>query len=1098
MDFSTHKRSLLVLALLLIVVSFLEVVLLSSLYSENTTQSNKRPGLEESINASDDSIYIFSPQRGINSLNSSQNNVSSAGGEIIVSASSSNRSNSSAIIRSRSSSGNKGTRIIVPGSFSNSSILNSSENESWDFMNHSEDFGNNGSNSEEEEHNSETDASNEIGSSEGQQSNSSSSGNNAGDGSFTKTLLWNGETPVWEDSMDYFRGEITHDSSLIYKGNSAFEGRPSVYLAPGIRFEGHPLYRKAISSFERIEFYVKTASGGQTSFNLSFETYVPSQRVSRSVNIEPYIVDGGKVDNNYKLVSIPLSVFKTEDYPLDSLEILYFGTAQDGSRIYVDNIVLVAGSLTPYVPNPPANGGVQTPNTIPSSSDALNLEFLSESVIKLSSSNPITLDSNKNIQFYKISSNEDNNYANGRTPSRVGMESHLTGFVTARNSLWGDSNAPIGQFSLYLILDQPLKDGTKYGLALKNLKDKDGKSYSANSLQFTYQDNTITGSVKANQVGYLLNSPKYGYIGNYLGDAGAMQFAPKGCAIINANTNTQVYEGKISFRGEDSILSGERVYECDFSDFNSLGTYYLHVPGAGRSYNFTIGNEIYNEVYLKTARFYYYQRDGIDLTSSHAGEWARAGGHIYTDLHAKIHSISKTSSKYNSLYNNELVAPAGDFDVSRGWYDAGDYGKYVLTAAPAVFELFTAYELMPEKFSDNQLNIAESGNGVPDLLDELKWEIDWVRNMQSGDGGVFERVVTEYYASTMPADDIAQRYLSPKTTHATADYAAMLAMAARVFKSNAAFEKTYPGYTSDLLARAEKAWQFLENHPHATPAQSFTDESIVGGGSYYEVPEEGGPESDVDNRAWAAAELYKTTGKKKYEDAFKIYWKQYPSMFGYNEFNQHQKKASWAYATTKFSTDGSLVNRYKQDLKYELERPDPLGIIYNTVNNVYRQGFRADTPSYIGWGTYAKSSTYAWELIKASYLLNQPDYIKYAQINLDVQLGNNPQSQSYITGVGSQYPKDPLSTISALDGIDEPVPGLAVYGPYYSLEQGNPYKKIALSTDYWYPSGKENGPYPILRRYSDVRELVEMSEYGIGDSAPGVAAFAYFSNWKGK
>ncbi len=884
----------------------------------------------------------------------------------------------------------------------------------------------------------------------------------------TSFILWGGESSQSRVSGLFWNGKPVTNG--CYSGNWCFQTVLSKDSGARISLEGQDSYRKDLSGADEIGFYAKANVDSGITLDISLETWIPFNHSVTKVNIGKYLASGS-LNRDYQFVRIPLSDFKNNSsYPLSS---------------GVDAIIFTLPSLVSSTPQVHIDQIMVLDNTPLKIS---SIEILSNRVIRIRTNDAYNFSSVANLNNYKLWSNTDPSFSSSVSPVKAGRQIYLAGFKNDHISLLANPGAPNASYELYLIFDNPLYSGHNYTLIVKNMQDSLGHSFpQSRQFQFQYEDwKTIGGSVKTNQVGYLPDSPKYAYVGNYLGEAGALPVESSLCEIRDSFNNQALFRSQTQFRGEDIKLSGEIVYECDFSTFNKTGSYYVYVQGYGRTYPFKISEDVYNDVFLKTARMYYYQRAGIALEPKYAEKWARAAGHIETDKKATIHSSQKDSP----LYAGEVIGST--LDMSRGWYDAGDYGKYVITAPPSVFPLFSAYELYPEKFSDAQLNIPESGNGIPDILDELKWEIDWVKNMQSGDGGVFDRVVTRYYALTMPEGDLAQRNIAEKTTQVTADYAAMLAMAARVFKSNAAFEKTYPGYTSELLARAEKAWQFLENHPNTIPAEGFTKEGIVGGGTYVELSEDG-IGSDVDNRAWAAAELYKTTGKQKYHNAFVIYWTKRGPLWGWNEFQHHQRKASWAYATTKFSVNNELVNKYLKDLKLEIERPDVYGIKFNTLNNVYRNGYRSDVPSYIGWGSFAKSSTYAWELIQAAYLIHNSSYIEYAKINLDAQLGNNPQYFSYITGVGFTYPKDPLSTISALDGIDEPLPGLAVYGPYYSLEQGNIYKRIALSGDYLYPAGKENGPYPILRRYFDISEMVEMNEYGVGDSAPGVAVFAYFS-----
>ncbi|HIH09878.1 MAG TPA: cellulose 1,4-beta-cellobiosidase [Candidatus Diapherotrites archaeon] len=675
-------------------------------------------------------------------------------------------------------------------------------------------------------------------------------------------------------------------------------------------------------------------------------------------------------------------------------------------------------------------------------------------------------------------------------PAQTGRQSFLKGFEGGDNILFGNPDAPVRESYIFLKFERPMESGKTYTLTVNNPANSRGIYF---RVDFD-EKMLVNGSVKANHVGFLPDSPKIAYIGNYLGDAGPMEIkSPLECEIRNSGSGAIELTVPARFRAEDEKMSGETVYDCDFSEFETIGSYYVLVKGIGRTHNFNISPDVYNDVSRKSLRLYYYQRDNLDLLPQYAGIWHREGGHTETDRHARIHESHIDSP----LYGGEK--PGGTIDVTGGWFDAGDYGKYVITSAPALFPMFSAYELYPEKFTDD-LNIPESGNGAPDLLDETKWETDWLSKMQAPDGGVYDRVVTQYYANSMPGLDMQERDIAPKNTHVTALFAAELAAASRVYKSNDAFEKAYPGYADSLLLQSEKAWNFLERHPHATPAQGPIRPAGIGGGDYSDPPLDDGTEGDADNRAWAAAELYKTTGGQKYHEAFVRYWSMLPPLFGYNEFQHHQRKASWAYATTKnHPVNAGIAKQIRDAMRDEIRQENQYGFLYNTQKNVYRNGFRQDVIPYLGWGNYTKSTTYAWQLIMASYLLEDTSLIDAAKANLDFQLGANPLYFSYITGVGFDYPKNPLHTPSILDGVEEPVPGIPVYGIYYSLPAGNIYGRKATDHSVIYPAGKEaDDPYPVLRRYFDVSSLVEMSEFGIGDAAPGAMVFAYFSNPEGK
>lgn len=363
---------------------------------------------------------------------------------------------------------------------------------------------------------------------------------------------------------------------------------------------------------------------------------------------------------------------------------------------------------------------------------------------------------------------------------------------------------------------------------------------------------------------------------------------------------------------------------------------------------------------------------------------------------------------------------------------------------------------------------------MSDLLDEARWEVDWLKDMQAADGGVHIKVATRDWPTTIPEGDTATRDVAPKTTHSTAQYAAVLAMAAR------AFAGPWPGYAAECRRRAERAWAFLERHPRPVPRSGFVNPEGIGGGAYTD------PDGDVDDRAWAA-ELYKTTGREAYHEAFGRLWAEHPPTWGWNAWQHHQQQASWAYATTAHPTVRDRVEAYRADLRLLVEE-----LIERTEANQYHNAYRSDVAEWIGWGAFAQSTRYAWEILLASHLLDEPAWRRPALLNLDTQLGANPLSLSFITGVGARYPMDPLHHPSLHDGVDEPVPGLPVFGPHHRLTEDNPW--FVAAKEVFYPAARrDEDPYPLLRRYADSNKLVPMNEFTIVEIAQAAVVFAAFS-----
>jgi hypothetical protein len=837
-------------------------------------------------------------------------------------------------------------------------------------------------------------------------------------------LLFNGETPDIS-TCSFSNGNA--DNTNQYSGNYCFQGNPTMWAGAGINLNCQNSWRIDISKYDELWFYAKcSAPASSTTISITGWPYS-----SKIVDISNYI-PGGALTGTYQLVRIPIDSLKTNLYNLSSIEYIYL-SASSSEVIYADNFYAMDLS----------------PNTI------TNYEMLSEHAVHLNVSGSYDTTDVKILSNYNIISTDDADFFTAQQPAQLGMRYFVAGFDPSTPN-------PDVKYELYLIFNSNMKNGKHYELTVTNVKDRSGNNFlSPQHFSFVYNNqNYINNSVKVNQVGYLPQSPKYGYTGNYLGSAGLMQITPASFEIRDAASGNVMYTGTPSFRANDTRLSGEKVYECDFENFTTPGKYFLYVPGVGRSYPFKIGSTVYDSVYYTCARGLYYQRCGTALPTPYAAPlWARGACHVNDGF---LH----TSQSSSPLYNAESIG--ANVNVVHGWHDAGDYGKYTVTASGALYYLFLAYDLYPEKFGDNEHNIPESGNAVPDILDEAKWEIDFLKEMQAPDGGVYQLIADAQWASGMPNLDSATRHILEKTTFATGCYAASMAAAYRCF------HPFWPVYADTCLARSKRAMNFLLAHPTEAPVGGFYLPSGFNSGGYTD------DEGDVDERAWASAELYKSTGIALYDSLFTFYWSQHPLGWGYN-YKHRQTEASLTYATiTAWPVNTSIVSQIKTWYNASIEGYQ----IARTDSNYYHNANRTDVSAWIGYGSFAQSTRYAWDLIVEHYLSGNnisgnQRYVNYAKINLDTQFGDNPQNLCYITGLGSSCVKNPLVNESAYRGLS-PYPGVPVYGPMSHLNASNPYNAAVQSPNNLYPDGQdETKPYPLLRRYYDCIENDATTEFDI-------------------
>ncbi|MBI1226764.1 MAG: T9SS type A sorting domain-containing protein [Bacteroidetes bacterium] len=298
--------------------------------------------------------------------------------------------------------------------------------------------------------------------------------------------------------------------------------------------------------------------------------------------------------------------------------------------------------------------------------------------------------------------------------------------------------------------------------------------------------------------------------------------------------------------GTTHAQSGDKVWWFDFSTVTTPGDYYIYdsTNDVG-SYQFSIGEDVYNLAQKHVLRMFYLQRCGTPKTATNAGSWQ--------DLECHTHALQDLNCRSVSEPNNGTT----EKDLSGGWHDAGDFTKYVNFTWAPVHSLLFAYQENPSVFGDNN-NIPESGNGIPDVLDELKWELDWLLKMQLSDGSVLMKVGVPCFEAASPASaDLTQRLYGPAQASSTRAAASMFAHAAIVYGGLG--DPAMNTYAATLLEKAELAWTWIT----ANPGTSSYDNSGFCSAN---------PEWDVDTqneaRTGAAAMLFAATGNTAYRTYF--------------------------------------------------------------------------------------------------------------------------------------------------------------------------------------------------------------------------------------
>jgi endoglucanase len=493
-------------------------------------------------------------------------------------------------------------------------------------------------------------------------------------------------------------------------------------------------------------------------------------------------------------------------------------------------------------------------------------------------------------------------------------------------------------------------------------------------------------NIKVDQVGYPLHAQKIALV-----SGGAQTFEVK-----RASDNATMFHGELSASALDSD-SGDTLQAADFSSLQQLGRYYLQVPGIGRSWTFSIGEDVFSRTFYLATRAFYGQRCGtaVDLGPEFPG-YTHAACHLQGSYHA-------SSGK------------EGPRESARGWHDAGDYGRYMVNSGITTGTLLRAWELFGPKLAGIKLNIPESGNGTPDLLNEVRWNLEWMLKMQDEDGGVWHKQTSEHFPGfVMPEDDRTVSFVigtdrAPyKSTCATADLAAVAAMAARVY------EPYDPAFAAKNLHAAREAWTWTERYPNVT----FRNPPGITTGEY-------GDTDCGDERLWAAAELWRTSGEPLYSRYFlDNYAKYLPNLRAPNpeSWRVVAPMGLWAYAlATRPGADPQARAAIRQEALTAARE-----IVNRTRRNPYRVSLAAT--DYV-WGSNGQAASYGVQLLVANVLSPDPALVEIALDNLHYLLGRNTFSLSWVTQVGDNPFRHPHHRPSGAGKNSEPWPGLLSGGP---------------------------------------------------------------------
>lgn len=577
--------------------------------------------------------------------------------------------------------------------------------------------------------------------------------------------------------------------------------------------------------------------------------------------------------------------------------------------------------------------------------------------------------------------------------------------------------------------------------------------------------------VRVNQLGYLARGPKW---------ATVRAPEPTPLEAHLKLSGAIVWRGKTMPKGPDEA-SGDPVHQIDFSEYSGTGkSFVLHVDG-GESFPFLIGDDVYSGLPLDALKYFYHNRSGIPIVQPFVSEQTltRPAGHLSDE------SVPCWIGK-DCAYH---------LDVSGGWYDAGDHGKYVVNGGISAWTLLALYERLhhvtktASAWGDRSLNIPESGNGVPDILDEARYEVEFLLKMQVPDGhplaGMAHHKIHDHAWTPLaiePPQSTETRALHPPSTAATLNLAAVAAQASRLWHI------IDPVFSARCLAVAQKAYRAALAHP-----DKFAPEmDRIGGGPY--------ADKHVDDEFfWAESELFITTGAPEYLERLTTnpHFREFPTRLIHEDgsIDGDGVTASMTWQSTAALGWISLaqVPSHLPSNERDRLRGGILSAADSYLRVIESEGYRQP----LGLG---ESKKYPWG--SNSFILNNMVVLslaydisqdrKYANgvvQGMDYLLGRNPLVQSYITGYGTNPLTQPHHRFwaNAKDSrFPKPPPGAVSGGPNSSLQDPQT-RLLGLSKS-----------LPPQKCFVDHIDAWSVNEITINWNAPLAWSAVFLDEWRGK
>ncbi|MDX1950854.1 MAG: glycoside hydrolase family 9 protein [Verrucomicrobiota bacterium] len=649
---------------------------------------------------------------------------------------------------------------------------------------------------------------------------------------------------------------------------------------------------------------------------------------------------------------------------------------------------------------------------------------------------------------------------------------------------------------LYLELNSPLPENTTVQVLNPNSR------LWTTSRQFVTTNSPLRWSpaIHANHVGYAPNHPKKAMIGYYLGSGGELTIpAANGFKLVRVTDAAVVHTGTLTLRRDVgfsySPLPYQQVYEADFSAFTTPGEYQLMVPGMGASFPFRIDSGTPALFARAFALGLYHQRCGGSneepFTRHEHALCHAAPAEVPTSAFAKVqeflatvtadwqneprHTAPRLNTVDASLYP---FVTQGKVNVALGHHDAGDYSKYTINSAGLIHHLVFAADAFTGVGELDNMGLPESGDGKSDILQEAKWEADFLARMQDADGGFYFLVYPKerrYEDNVLPEFGDPQ-VVWPKTTAVTAAAVAALAE----IGSSPRFKAQFPVEAALYLQKAQLGWTFLMN----AIARYGKD------GAYQKITHYGHEFMHDDELAWAASALFVATGNPLYHQKLKEFfpdpnaestrrWSWWRLFEGYGCAVRTYAFAARSGRLQSSQLDAAYLAKCENEIKLAADdhvrfsRDSSYGTSFPDTNKQYRSA---------GWYF---SSERAFDVTVAYQLTPRTDYLETVVANFNYEAGCNPVNMTFITGLGWKRQRDIVHHVAQNDHQTLPPAGLPLGNIQAGFSFLYPYQSELGGLAYP-PDGATSAPYPYYDRWGD--SFNTTTEFVVMDQARSLAS----------